>query len=358
MPDAVTRSKLPSYLASSEAVLELLASTLESFTHDGIGPVEEPQEEVKPPLDRFLECPSTMRDGILILLAYAVASGAPLDFTHLPKFPGGRAVSRHFADEILPSLHIAGKKDALQTGVKGTTTYYDRENPTWREILAWASMQKTIEPIEHAFRYLAAGVAATARDLPSQPRLDTPLLTFNRVFGILDQMLNEPSDGAYQQFAFAALLESHLNQLGRPGHISTKNIFASDTSAGTAADVQHKQGGQVLDAYEVTAADWRSKLKQAHTALKLYDLRRIYILGADVAQAGGDDIAGELAGELDIIVLELREEIRSLVARLDKPHRREALGRLYDHLVEKQSDDALVHAYVDILVARGLTEQG
>jgi hypothetical protein len=355
--DVAPKDELPEYLASPDAVIGLLDTTLVGFAGGGSQVVSEPPEAVKPPLDRLLERPSAIRDGILILLAYAVSSEVPLDFRRLPKFPGARRVAQHLADSLLPNLHIAGRKDALQTVSKGVATYYGVKNQTWREILGWASDQDAVEPISQAFGYLASGVAATARDLPPMPALDTPLLTFARVFGVLDRMLPEHSGGAHQQFVFAALLESHVNQLGLQGHVTTKNINASDASAGTAADVQLKRGGQVLEAYEVTAAGWQSKLSQARAALSAYDLRRIHVLGANVTEMSGDHLAAALTDKPDIVVLELREEIRSLVARLDKPHRREALIRLYDHLVAKQPDDALVRSYVTILHERGLTER-
>lgn len=350
------RVELPAYLASNETVIDLLTTTMKTLA-SAPALADKPAVEVRPQLDALLKRPSTMRDGILILLAYVVASGKPLDFRVLPKFPGARAVSQYVADDLLPELGIACTKDAFQTGVKGLTTYFGRENPTWRHVLGWASDQDTAAPVERAFRYLASGIAATARDLPPKPVLDTPQLTFAHAFAALDQLLSEGSKGTYEQLVFAALLESYVNQLGRPGSIYTKGIYASDASAGTAADVQHKLGNEVLQAYEVTSADWHVKVKQARNALASNDLRRIHVLGTNVAHTSGDDLLAELAGQPDIAVLELREEIRSLVARLDKPHRREAFELLYEHLVTKQSDDALVHRYLRVLTDRGLTQR-
>ena len=342
-------------LPSNDAVSELLTRTLVEMVQGTAAPVDEPPSEVKPLLDDLLKRPSTMRDGILMLLAYAVAAGEPLDFRELPKFPGARNVAQYVADELLPSLKIAGKKDALQTGVKGVPRYIDRANKTWQATLMWASEQNDIRPVEQAFRYLAAGMAATARDLPPMPGLDTPSLTFGRTFGLLDAVLTIPSGGAHEQFIFAALLEAYLLQLGIPGHVETKNIYAADASAGTAADVQHKQGNQVIEAYEVTANDWRTKVRQAYETLRARDLQRVHILGSQVTGDSGDALAADLPDDADVSVLDGREEIRSLVARLDKFHRRHALNRLYSHLVERQSDDSLVRGYVAALAERGLT---
>lgn len=340
----------------SGTVCDLLHDTLTSMVAKIAAPVAAPPPEVLPQLDDLLKRPSTMRDGMLTLLAYAVAAGKPLNYRELPKFQGARSVAQYVADDLLPSLNIAGKKDALQTGVKGVPRYIDRANTTWQETLGWASDQSDIEPVERAFRYLAAGMAATSRDVPSMPELDDPKLTFGAVFGLLDWMLGQPSGGSHEQFIFAALLDAYVTgELDEDGVVETKNINASDASAGTAGDVQHRHRGQVQLAFEVTANDWQSKVKQAAGTMTTHELRRVVILACGVSQLSGDEIDAELPEGEDIVVLDVREEIRSLVGRMGRKWRREALKRLYSLLVTKQSNDALVDAYVGALIERGLT---
>ncbi|HET9593419.1 MAG TPA: hypothetical protein VFP17_10940 [Solirubrobacterales bacterium] len=213
-----------------------------------------------------------------------------------------------------------------------------------------------ITHIEAAFHYLAAGIAATARNLPAMPALDTPKLTFPAIFALLDDMLRQNSAGAHEQFIFAALLEGWREQLGEPGVVETKNLNASDSSAGTAADVQEKHRGQVTEAYEVTANDYTTKIDQAKNTLRRHDLRRAHILARDAAKATGEEIADALPPGLDLAVLDVREEVRSILAQLGKPHRRFALERLYRLLVDKQANDQLVQDFVSALAARGLTE--
>jgi hypothetical protein len=342
-------------LPAQDKVKELLHDTLGDMVAGKAAPVESPASEVKPLLDQLLKRPSTMRDGLFTLLAYPVVLGAPMDFKALPKFPGARAVAQYLAEDVLPDLKIAGMKDSLQTGVKGVSTYYDRANPTWKGVLGWVSQQTDVKEIEKAWRYLASGMAATARDLPPLPEIDTPRLTFASVFAVFDSMLSTPSGGAVQQFAFAAVLEAYGQQLNEPGVIETKNINASDASAGTVADVQHKHRGQVSEAYEVTANDWESKVKQARSALEARDLKRIHILAAGVAGVDGAILEKALPNDIDVSVLDVREEIRSFVGRLDKFHRRLAIERLYAHLVEKQSNDQLVKDLVAKLAELNLT---
>ncbi len=210
--------------------------------------------------------------------------------------------------------------------------------------------------IEAAFYYLANGVAETARNLPAMPALDTPRLTFPPVFALLDTMLRQNSGGAHEQFIFAAMLEAWRDQLGEQGVVETKNLNASDSSAGTAADVQERHRGQVTEAYEVSANDFSTKINQAKKTLRDHDLRRVHIVARSAAKATGDEIALAIPADLDVTVLDVREEIRSMLARLGKPHRRYALERLYTLLVDKQPNDQLVQDFVSALLARDLTE--
>ena len=153
-------------LPTTDEVCELLHDTLTGMVEGTADPVDDPPDEVRPLLDKLLEKPSTMRDRMLTLLGYVVANADSIDFRAVGKFPGGRAVAQYVADDLLPGLNIAGKKDALQTGFKGVSRYIDRENPLTKPVLEWASEQDDLEPVEQAFRYLAAGMADTARDLP------------------------------------------------------------------------------------------------------------------------------------------------------------------------------------------------
>ena len=137
---------------------------------------------------------------------------------------------------------------------------------------------------------------------------------------------------------------------------ATKTRNAADASAGTAADVQEKHRGQVGEAYEITANDYTTKVDQAKDTLRHHDLPRVHIVARGAAKATGDEIADALPGDVDLTVLDVREEVRSMLARLDKPHRRYALQRLYKLLVDKQANDQLVRDFVSALAARDLTE--
>jgi hypothetical protein len=360
-------------LPSLDAIAKRLKQTLEPMVAGTFGSVPGPSPEIRSHLDALVEKRQyTVRDGILTLLAMEVEHGEVIDWRKQELHNPARNASRFLGSELYPSLHITGSPEALQTGVKGVGRYIDRRNATWKAVLEWASDEcfdpedalrrndagadLGIEPVCGAFLYLAARIAETARNLPDMPSLDTPRLTFPAVFALLDEMLSRPSAGAHEQFIFAALLEAWRAKLGETGVVETKNLNASDASAGSAADVQERHRGQVTEAYELTASDYGTKIRKAQTTLRRHDLRRVHIVARDAAKATGEEIAAALPTDLDLTVLDVREEVRSMLARLGRPHRRYALERLYVLLVDRQPNDLLVKDYVGNLVVRGLTE--
>jgi hypothetical protein len=123
-----------------------------------------------------------------------------------------------------------------------------------RDVVAASRRAFGVRHIEEAFLYLAAGVADTARSIPAMPDLDRTKLTFAATFALLDELLAEPSSGAYEQFMFAALLAAWREEAGPPDvAVETKRLNASDRAVKSAADVQEKVRGQVMEAYEITA---------------------------------------------------------------------------------------------------------
>jgi hypothetical protein len=315
-----------------------------------------PPRRAKPWLDDLLSKVDTYRDGMLALLAFPVAGGRPMDLTS-SKLPGARGVAQAVAT-LLNEYNIPGRKDALQTIAKGSPNYMGRDRAAWNSILDWASRRRDVEEIRRAWLYLLAGVAATARSVPPLPAIDTTRLSFVAMASLFDKLLAVPSNGAYQQFVFASLLHAYVEQLGirTNERVVTKSLNAADASASAAGDVQHVAGGQVLEAYEVTANEWSTKVGQAIEAMRRYDLARVHVVGA-AREVSADAIFEALPTPTpDVSVLDIRHEVRSLIHRLLKPARRVALERLYDHLVHRQPREDLVVLLVDELKQRGLLE--
>jgi hypothetical protein len=341
------------------AARELLEETLPRLVAGDRALVKEasrPPAEAKPWLDDLLAKVDTYRDGMLALLAFPIAAGRVMDLT-TEKLPGARGVAQRVA-QLLNEHDIPGRKDALQTIAKGSENYMGRDRDAWNKLLDWASKRRRVDVVRRAWLYLLAGVAATARSLPPLPPLDTPRLTFPATAALFDELLSTPSNGAYEQFTFAALLDAYVEQLGIRSNerVATKSLNAADASASAAGDVQHLAGGQILEAYEVTANDWSTKVQQAVEVLNRYDLARVHIVGAALDVAAEDIAAALPSRALDVSVLDIRHEVRSLNHRLLKPARRSAIERLYDHLVHRQPREDLIALLVNALTRRELVE--
>ena len=119
-----------------------------------------------------------------------------------------------------------------------------------------------------------------------------------------------------------------------------------------------------MEAYEVTGSPWKLKIPQAMAVLRQYDLNRVHIVAPAPApsdQEIRDALdsaqlpAGQTPSDVDMSVLDVRHECRSLVHRLTRPGRRAALNRLWEHLTLRQPNDDLVREYVNRLVEAGLT---
>lgn len=307
--------------------------------------------EVTAWLDDLLSKQDTYRDAALAILAFPAAAARPLDVTR--RLPSDRAVTGYL-EKLLDNLDIRARRDALQTIAKGSASLIGRARESWNELLAWAGQQQDTTEIERAFYYLAKGIAATARNLPELPRIDATKLTFAALTGLFDEMLATPSGGAHEQFIFAALLDAAVEEAGR-GRVATKSLSAADAPGSTAADVQILDGGIVAEAYEVTANEWRSKVGQALQILGQHDLRRVHIV-ASAAGVTKAELRAEIPTEADVSVLDVREEVHSLTHRLQRPGRRAALMKLYEHLAQRQPRDDLVGRFVELLNERSLIE--
>lgn len=328
-------------------------------------PVDAAPEEIQAALDDLAAGVTTYRDAALIVLAFAIDAGTGQNIADPPS--GRRTVAKR-VEELLDGLSIRARRDAFQTLAKGTDTLLGRDRPSWNELIGWGQQQDEVEPLQRAFGYLATRIALTARDLPPMPSIDVSQLTFRRTMLIIENLLGRPSGGAHEQYTFAALQQALAEELGGAGaRVETKGLSASDASAGTAADVQILEGGRIREAYEVTANPWASKITQAAAVLRHYDLPRVHIVAPGPAPSA-DDIeaavdtaalpAGLIAREVDISVLDVQEECRSLVQRLTRPGRRAALRILWEHLATKQPRDELVREYVELLASAGVVVDG
>ena len=294
------------------------------------------------------------RDGLMIQLAFGLEALAGFD--HTKRAPGARSVGQQLGT-ALRSRHIAGVKDAYENIGKNSPNLVRENSPPFDRLLGWMNVADAAAR-EALLTYILVRVALTARPVSPMPELARTTLTFSGVSAFLDDLMSVPSGGAYEQFAVAAFLGAVVDQFSLGGvgalGVKTKNINASDASAGTAADVQIMRGGMVEEAFEVSANDWRTKVDQAIQAARNADLPRAHVIASN-----GDDLSGleELleGTTVDVSVMETNAFLRVLCGVLKKPGREDALRRLYDAMDRLQADVARTNRIVELLGRHGVT---
>lgn len=309
---------------------------------------------VRTNLEATMHNPSiSYRDAALIQLAFAL-SNPGLDTTQRP--PGARAMGGKLGS-FMAANHIRSVADAYQNIGKNSTDLVRGNDAAFDALLTWMK-HATSDQLGACFRYACAAVAATSRPVDPMPELNISKLTFTAVTSLYADVLGLPSQGAFQQYIVASILDALLAQYQTTGptnyHVQTKKLNTTDKSSGAAGDVEIVTGNRVLDAYEVTADDWRKKIQGAVDKMKVHDLARIHIV-APVSPNENATVASELDGiSEDISIVDLDGFVRAVVSALTKPFRNHALIRLYEYLERYQEDVERVNLYVRSLKARGL----
>ncbi len=311
------------------------------------------EETLRKDIDTVLSSASiSYRDAVIIQLAYGIqASG--LDLTRRPR--GARTVAQ-MVGAFLSENHVRSVKDAYQNIAKNTPELVRGNFEEFDRFLRWAADgARTAQELEAAFQHACSVIASTARPVLPMPPLDLGRLTFSAVCALLEELYAIGSQGAYEQFAVAALLQQLVEQSGiRSFRVETKSLHASDKSSRAAGDIQILTGNRVVDAYEVTANLWEQKIDGASRTIRDNDLTRLHI----VARLDGVS-ASELYERLarlseDISVLELSAFTAALVSSLTRRFRGAALNRLYELLDRYQPDIERVNAYVEVILRRKL----
>lgn len=293
------------------------------------------------------------RDGVLTALSHPIVGGEIVDVTQRP--PSGRPASDLIGKDLLPALHIKGVKSAYQNIGKNQPNLVRGNNADWDALLVWAANDATLEQIRVAYERVAAAIAATARTVLPKPRFRLAQLTFVKVMAVIDQMLNEASAGANEQYVIAALLTAVTQQESSGLLVRTKALNASDASSRSAGDIEVLHRNKLQEAVEVSANHFDTKFGQAMDAMAEYGLPRIHIVAPGLESGGYDELAESV--DADISILDPLAFAAALVALLDRRGRENALTELYV-LLDRYASAELTNAYVRRCWRRELAELG
>ena len=297
---------------------------------------------------------TSYRDGIVIQFSFGLVD-PDWDITRRPA--GGRSLAQALG-AFLAERHIRFVKDAYQNIGKNSEVMVRGNFAEFDRVLTWGQAASAQER-QLAFDYTCAQIASTARPVLPMPELNRSTLTFARTAELLLGLIDVPSQGAYDQFTAAALLQTLVAKHdASAARVETKNLNASDKSSRAAGDVQIVAGSHVLEAFEVTANNWSTKMAGASKTIRDNDLSRLHVLARrpDTERATSMERLKELTE--DVAVLDVRQVIEVLTAALTRPQRADALVRLYELLDRYQPDVERVNAYVRKLQDAKLVERG
>lgn len=293
------------------------------------------------------------RDGVLIQLGYGMID-ANLDLTRRPD--GARDMAQQLG-VFLAERYITSVKDAYQNIATNTDRLARGNVVEFDRLLQWANGAGQAER-EAALGFACASVTATARTVLPIPDLNRSALIFAQTTDLLIALLGVPSGGAYEQFTFAALLHTMLaNHTADQVSVETKGLNISDRSSFAAGDVQIATGSRAIEAFEVTANNWATKIDGASKTIRDNDLSRLHILAnrPEGERAAANERLNQLAE--DVAVLDVRQAVEVLTAVLNRPQWAEALVRLYEYLDRYQPDTERVNELVRRLEAANLVER-
>lgn len=297
--------------------------------------------------------PVSYRDGLMIQLAYGLAAAGKLDLTKRP--PGARGTAGRLG-RFLGASHIQAVADAYQNIAKNSADLARGNVPSFDKFLRWASRPEVDrDALDAAFQYVCAKVAATSRPVLPMPSLNLSL-TFANVYRLFGDLLGIPSEGAHEQFIIAALMHGLIQQTDAVGYrVETKKLNSSDASSKVAGDIQVMMGSRTIEAYEVTAKDWGTKLDTAGKIIRDHDLSRLHIV-AKVNSAEHDAMLTKISQlRDDVSVIEIRSYAAAITSTLTKQFRGVALERLYEFLDRYQGNVERVNAYVTLIIQHALT---
>jgi len=186
--------------------------------------------------------------------------------------------------------------------------------------------------------YLAQRFAASRRPTQPLPPIGADLLTFARAKILLHALLGLHSDGHIQQFLIAALL--HALRARQGIEVSTHHPHAADRFDKTAGDIEERQQGTLVRAYEVTMRDdWQHRISTFRVKMDRFSLPKYVIIASGINNDPTWGVPAAMASQLDshgrdIAVVDIRDVVNYLAAELSAAELRAAVNKAYDYLCD------------------------
>jgi hypothetical protein len=301
----------------------------------------------------------------LLLSAFTIAEQRVLnladpgvgDVTEMnARLAGDRTLSEWLSGDLLEPLNIPVTKGALASSSFRAGYLARQVRGAARDFVAWhGTTGRTVDEVEAFAEALTDRFLAVAVAMPALPSLRGSAFTWTAYRRAREHLLADGSNGAMEQYLLAGLLEQEL-----PLRVVTKAVGSSDASAGTAGDVEIREGQRLVGAIEVTARSWDTKVAQLSAAATA-GLTDPVIAAAGANDAEGDDIAALLDPAqdrlaLDVAVLDLHAYMDVVASRITRHQRAAAFAFVHSCCVRyHRARPELAGRVVAVLVMLGLT---
>lgn len=256
---------------------------------------------------------SAAAEVALVILLIVLAERQPLnvidpsagDIASNNRLEGDRALSDWLSQWLLR------KNIPATAGALASNTYRSgygagqAQSPALGAFGQWLSSPgRSMAEVTDVASAVLSGFLANAVELPDLPRIRHDDLTAVRFRRIVESLLATGSQGAFEQYLVAGMLNAEFAATGRDARAETKAVGASDTSSGTSGDIEIRKGQALLEAIEVTAESWRTKLAQLAGGTRV--LRAVTVVATDVQTTTAESFEDELGQEPRLSSVDVR----------------------------------------------------
>lgn len=244
--------------------------------------VELPTPQYRKACDELLTMQAASVKTCVLFLGFYQLENPAWDRKSVPVGSRGQYGDKRLSEELSRrslTLHSNIKAWGENIGSKsGVGQFRFDTDPRFRAFLA-AVEDASPEEQRKIADYIASRFAES-RSVPSTlPPVGDDVLTFVRAKALFYNLLDMRSEGHIQQFLIAALL--YVFRRKQSIEVSTHHPHAADKFARAAGDIEERQEGRLLRAYEVTVRDdWQRRISGFQQKMDEFDLSK-YIIVAD-----------------------------------------------------------------------------
>jgi hypothetical protein len=184
--------------------------------------------------------------------------------------------------------------------------------------------------------FFAYKFAESRRESQPLPPVGPDVLTFVRAKVLFYKLLETPSEGHIPQFLVAALL--HEFRRRHAIEVITHHPHAADAYDETAGDIEEKQEGRLVRAYEVTMRpDWQHRISGFQRKMDRFGLSKYIIIASGINDDEHWAVPARMAlsiepHERDIAVVDIHDIINFLAAELTPLELRSAVNMGFEYL--------------------------